>query len=225
MLNGKPVIGIMPTSVYMKDDNPSNDYCSYTNTYVETILECGGIPYFIPLAGEKVIPDAMEMMDGLFLPGGLFVKEVNFEIIQYAYDRKLPILGVCLGMQEIGMFSVRLYDKEKRNLVPIETGVNHRPREITRAEKDFYVHSIHVEHDSILYRLFNKDDMMVNSLHRRTVTFIGPDFKITAKSPDGLIEGIEYIKDDRYIHGVQFHPELIRELYPVYRDFIEKCRK
>ena len=64
MLNGKPVIGIMPTSVYMKDDNPSNDYCSYTNTYVETILECGGIPYFIPLAGEKVIPDAMEMIDG-----------------------------------------------------------------------------------------------------------------------------------------------------------------
>ena len=220
----QPIIGILPVSNYLKTDNPSKDTYIFTNTYLDAIIKSGGIPYLIPLHDDKIIEGTLDNLDGLLLQGGFWVSQAHFDALSYFYDRKLPILGVCLGMQEIAMFSANLENMGKV-LTDITTGVNHRPYEMTRDNHDILVHSISISKNSILYDIFKKDSMMVNSLHTHTVSNVGSMFNITAKSNDGLIECIEYNKEDRYIMGVQFHPELNDTLLPVYERFIKECNK
>lgn len=223
-MNHKPIIGILPVSNYFKTDNPSKDTYLFTNTYIDALIKCDGIPYFIPLHNDEIIEGSLDNLDGLFLQGGFWVSQAHFDALSYFYNKKLPILGVCLGMQEIAMFSSNLEEKG-RVMSDITTGVNHRPHELTRDNYTTLVHNINIEKDSILFDIFKKDHLMVNSLHTHTVTGTGSMFNITAKSDDGLIECIEYNKDDRYIMGVQFHPELNDDLLPVYKRFVDECKR
>jgi len=79
----KPVIGIMPTSKYKLTDDPVEDGYWFRNIYTSKIVEIGGTPLLIPLNDEKVIPEVLEMCDGLLLPGGGFVRPENFAIVDY----------------------------------------------------------------------------------------------------------------------------------------------
>jgi putative glutamine amidotransferase len=47
--------------------------------------------------------------------------------------------------------------------------------------------------------------VLVNSYHHQAVKDLAPGFRITAKSPDGVVEAIEC--DSYPAIGVQFHPE------------------
>ena len=70
------------------------------------------------------------------------------------------------------------------------------------------VHDVYVDKNSKLYEVFNSDVINVNSVHNYMVTEVGNDFRVSIKSSDDVIEGIEYINDDNFVVGVQFHPEI-----------------
>ena len=55
-----------------------------------------------------------------------------------------------------------------------------------------------------------KNEIKVNSIHHQAINDLGQDLKITAKSPDGVIEGIELTNNWNAI-GVQWHPENMLE--------------
>jgi putative glutamine amidotransferase len=48
----------------------------------------------------------------------------------------------------------------------------------------------------------------VNSSHHQSPKGVGPGWRITATAPDGVIEGLE-LPGDRFVVGVQWHPELM----------------
>ena len=52
-----------------------------------------------------------------------------------------------------------------------------------------------------------KQSFEVNSLHHQAVGRIGDGLRVVAKCPDGVIEAIERIDSDRFLIGVQWHPE------------------
>lgn len=225
MVKGKPVIGILATSNYMLTNDTFQDTYRYGNNYVKKIVECGGVPYFIPLEDEKIIPDTLDICDGLILPGGNRVRPVNFEIIDYFYKRNKPILGICLGMQTIAMYSVNMENENKRIIKNIDNGVNHWPVELLRNNNDALVHKDYVLKDTKLYDIFKQEEIMVNSVHKNTITEVGPKFRVSIKSEDGLIEGIEYIDNDKFIIGVQFHPEILSQYKCIFDKFILECKK
>jgi len=136
------------------------------------------------------------------------------------------MLGICLGKQTLAMYSVKQDNPDKRIIKDVDTGVDHWPRDITRDDHEFLCHNIKVNKNSKLYELMDKEEHpMVNSFHHRTITEVGSLFKVSAYSDDGLIEGLEYEDSDRYIIGVQFHPEHFK-LYPkILSSFIEACLK
>lgn len=225
MIKDKPVIGILPTSNYMVTNDTFADTYRYGNNYVKKIVENGGIPYFIPYVDEEVIPQTLEVCDGLILPGGERVRPVNFKVIDYFYDNSKPILGICLGMQTLAMYSVNLENKGKKIIKRIDNGVNHWPHELYRENNDQLAHKDFVCKDSKLFSIIGKEEIMVNSVHRSTVTEVGSKFRVSIKSSDGLLEGIEYKGDDKFIIGVQFHPEVLPQYNMIFEKFILECKK
>ena len=50
---------------------------------------------------EKVKP-VIDICDGIIFPGGKYVREVDHQMMRYAYEKDKPTLGICLGMQIMG---------------------------------------------------------------------------------------------------------------------------
>ena len=61
------------------------------------------------------------------------------------------------------------------------------------------------DRNSILYEVFQKDEIIVNSWHHQAVKDLGNNLKITSVAQDGIIESFESL--DGNILGFQFHPE------------------
>jgi putative glutamine amidotransferase len=220
----KPVIGILPTSNYLQTDDPFKDTDRYGNNYINRIVENGGIPYLIPYVNDKIIPETLEVCDGLLLPGGNRVLKINFDVIDYFYKNNKPIMGICLGMQTIAMYSVNIEEEGKRIIKTIDNGVNHWPIELYRDNVNSLAHKVNIEKDTKLYDIFKVEEMDVNSVHKCTITEVGSKFRVSIKSSDGLIEGIEYNGDDKYIIGVQFHPEVLDQYNNIFKEFINRCK-
>lgn len=225
MLKNKPVIGILPTSNYMQTNDTFLDTYRFGNNYIKKIIENGGIPYLIPYVNDEIILESLSFCDGLLLPGGDRVLPTNFKVIDYFFKEKKPIFGICLGMQTLCMYSVNQESGYKRIIKPIDNKVNHWPVELLRDNNDTVVHKDRVEKDSLFFRLLGSEIIEVNSVHKNTVMEVGSLFKRSITSEDGLIEGIEYNGSDRFIIGVQFHPEILPQFNALFKEFLNQCKK
>ena len=78
---------------------------------------------------------------------------------------------------------------------------------------DTLLHSVTLVEDSKLFHLFQQNLLYVNSFHHQTIKTLGNNLKVTARSFDQLIEGIEYAGNKNII-GVQWHPEDLIRSYP-----------
>jgi len=56
-------------------------------------------------------------------------------------------------------------------------------------------------------RGYGPGEIRVNSDHHMAVNQLAPLFRVSAKSPDGVIECYESVDDDWFCLGVQWHPE------------------
>lgn len=51
--------------------------------------------------------------------------------------------------------------------------------------------------------------MRVNTYHHQAVKELGRGLTITARTSDGVVEAVEGADSDKFVLGVQWHPELL----------------
>ncbi|MBM4175854.1 MAG: gamma-glutamyl-gamma-aminobutyrate hydrolase family protein [Ignavibacteria bacterium] len=120
------------------------------------------------------------------------------ELFKHAIESKMPVLGICRGMQIVNVFLGGTLSQD----IP-----NHRSKD-NNSSSDL-VHNINVEKKSLLFKLTNNKTGNVNSSHHQAVDKVASDLRITSTSSDGIIESLEW-KDDSNkspILLVQWHPE------------------
>ena len=86
------------------------------------------------------------------------------------------------------------------------------------------LHSIKIKKDSILHKIF-ENHLKVNTRHLYALKKVNEPFKISALSEDNIIEGIEYVNEEHFIIGVQFHPEDLDNTEVLYNYFIKEILK
>lgn len=116
----KVKIGILPTSRLFGNDNPYDDKYTFVNSYCQKISENGGLPVGILLNDNKLDLESLEMCDAFLICGGNKMQPYLFETINYAITHNKPLLGVCLGMQTIGLYSFLEEELIKKEM-PINT--------------------------------------------------------------------------------------------------------
>ena len=125
------------------------------------------------------------------------------KLFDFAFKNKLPLIGVCRGMQMINVASGgTLYGD-----IPAEIGTK-----VIHRKNGEVIHEIALscENDDYTNLIFplDKDTFLVNSWHHQGLKDIADNIKIIARSHDSLPEAAIM---DRSIHpfmiAVQFHPE------------------
>jgi putative glutamine amidotransferase len=76
------------------------------------------------------------------------------------------------------------------------------------APRDRPSHAITLDKTSLLSSLAAAEQVLVNSHHHQAVAKVGRDLVATAWTSDGLIEAVEDSRPERFVLGVQWHPEL-----------------
>ena len=235
----KPLIGLTSQEEVIKGTTLNK----LNYTYIRALEASGAIPLIIP--NLKNIGDSKEIidkLDGIIFTGGedvsplLFKEEplketrqisydrdkMEMELLREAYEKKLPILGVCRGLQVINIFlGGSLYQD-----IPLQVKDAHGHVSILDLTEGY--HSINIMKDNRLFDIIGEEKIAVNSQHHQSIKDLGRDLKINCKSPDGIIEGIESIETDRFLLALQFHPEVMvkdEKFLNIFASFTKICRK
>lgn len=216
-----PVIGIT--------GNYGAKGCELAEGYYESLLQVGATPVVIPpFADADSLVSVLDRIDGLLLSGGgdlnpLYVGEepvpglggVNAKrdlpellLVRMAYDRQIPMLGICRGIQMIaaaldGQLYQDLGSQYCGDAQHNETPLIKHSQDLERSQPS---HTVAIEPDSLLASVFACDHLAVNSFHHQAVREPGPHLRVSARSADGVIEAVES-SEHKSIIGVQWHPE------------------
>lgn len=202
-MNNSIVIGIVANEQII--DNKSYEAIVRNNLkYLNN--KCSFIGIIMYDFNSHIDTNILDNCDGIIFQGGADIYPYHFEILNYCFNKNIPVLGICMGMQIIGLYA---NNQEEKDLIKID---NHYDNE----------HKINIYKDSVLYNLFG-DNMIVNSRHNYSLKYIDEPFIISSKSDDNIIECIEFIDNEHFILGVQFHPEDMDNMDKLYNYFIKEC--
>ena len=182
------------------------------------LLEPKDIPNLTKIEKED-LKKIVDMCDGLLIPGGYKWYEFDEFIYNYALEKNIPILGICVGMQMMCRIDQNRNSVCEDTTIKNNTKINHNQRDKK------YVHSVSIVDNTKLSKIINKNKIEVNSKHNYHVDRI-VNLKISAYSFDGLIEAVEY-ENKKFVIGVQWHPETMLDYdddaNKIFDEFINKC--
>ena len=219
----QPVIGL---TTNFNDNN-----AMLLDRYYRLVVAAGATPILIPpIADKDVIGNTLELIDGLVLTGGadynpLWMGEeplpslhgINAErdlpellITQLAYNRQIPMLGICRGMQTLAVaLGGNVVQDIEEGFAEVSNGTP-LIRHSQDAVRNEPTHSVNLLRNSIIASIYGCEKLYVNSFHHQAVSATGSKFRFTATAPDGVPEAMEST-EHKSILGVQWHPEWLEE--------------
>ena len=126
-------------------------------------------------------------------------------MLKSAEENNVKTLAICRGHQLLNIYKGGNLFQDLS-----DSGFNDINHEKPFSDARSHIHDVHIETETKLYEIINEQNIKVNSIHHQAINKLGNDLKITAKSPDGVVEGIELINKWDAI-GIQWHPENMLE--------------
>lgn len=188
------------------------------------IERCDGI---VLSGGEDVHPkyyghpEWMDRKEELRLDVDEVRDSFEMQVIDQAYKKKIPMLGICRGLQIANVyFKGTLIPDLAAPLNPPEGGKPQEKRNTEKHSKENGIdqqHFIKIENNSCLGALIppsgGEGGLSVNSAHHQAADKVGEGLKVSARSADGTIEALE-LKDPKqhpFLLLVQWHPERVAD--------------
>jgi putative glutamine amidotransferase len=192
-------------------------------SYITAIQRAGGMAVMIPPDPElERDPDQiLDLIDGLILAGGSDIDPANYgaerhpkthdtvperdaselALARRAWERDLPVLGICRGMQ---LINIALGGTLRQHL-PDEVGhEEHRP---VLGSFDGADHDVRLTAGSLAARAAGEHVHVTKSHHHQGISVLGEGLEVTGHSTlDDLPEAVE-APSRRFVLGVQWHPE------------------
>jgi putative glutamine amidotransferase len=214
-----PLIGI--TTSLTVDKTPERAYLNIT--YIRAVQEAGGIPLLLPPHLSAPVQAALwERLNGLLLTGGGDIEPARFgqprhrktddvapardalelDLTRRAVDGDVPLFAICRGLQVLnvalgGTLIQDLSSERPGSLLHSQREPRHQP-----------THPVKVMGEGTrLGHVLGSLEVNVNSMHHQAIDTLGAGLREVAWAPDGVIEGVEMPGDDRFVLGVQWHPE------------------
>lgn len=235
----RPVVGIISNSHLINDEYLVQGAGAMN---VQALSQVSGVvPVIIPVEPDLVhIEELMSACDGFFFPGGrpnvhpeeygeeeteahgTFERNrdrLSLPLLRACIARGQPVMGVCLGFQEMNVAMGGSLYPEIRDLPGRH---NHRmPPDGTLEEKFELRHEVTLTEGGPFHQIFGHSKVMTNTLHGQGIKEPGRRIVIDGYAPDGTPEAI-YIKDaPGFALSVQWHPEWNADADPVSRPLFE----
>lgn len=218
----KPLIGVtMDLNIF--PEHPTEAEYRVRSNYVDALTKMGAESIILPCEISG-LPTYAEICDGVLItgshPGNIGEQRrraFEFALIETAMEKNIPLLGVCNGMQMLGVALGG--DLIKSTSTASRTSIDHKPTDLPTTG----AHNVILDPQYRLGKLINEKTVRVNSFHL-DVLCAGGRFEIAARSPDGVIEAI-VVPDRQYCVGVQWHPEYLLTIFDglLFEDFVSEC--
>jgi putative glutamine amidotransferase len=196
-------------------------YCYLAAGYFDSIANAGGIPVLVPpMTDPSCLDQILDRLDGFVLVGGADLdprndgymlhssvrpmeprrEEFDRRLAQEVANRKMSLMAIGVGLQLINVI-------QGGNLfyhLPIDlpTAIPHKD-----PHDPNHRHSLVVESDSILGRVYGEGEIRVTSRHHMAIDRVADCFRVTARCQDGVVEAVESNDEGWFVFGCQFHPE------------------
>ena len=196
------------------------------DSYAERVWAAGGDPFLVPsLLHEGYSREILGKVQAVLLSGGKDyppsfynqepVPETDLTRLRPSFDMQfgkealagtLPVLGICAGCQLL-------------NILHGGQLLQHLPN-ADEAHRNGLHHKAVITEEGFMSRILSLkkgEKFTVNSFHHQAVTkeYLGKDLFISSLAFDGTVESIER-PGDRMVLGVQFHPERMDDIGPLY---------
>ncbi|MDM7931516.1 gamma-glutamyl-gamma-aminobutyrate hydrolase family protein [Tabrizicola sp.] len=201
----RPPVILITCDVQEAEGQPTETLLRLRLNYTSAIAAVGGLPLILPPAPD-MLESALDLCNGVLLSGsdaGVIVPGLRADhesrLIARSLARRLPIFGICHGMQALGQALGGTVLRDVPAL--LEPHSSHLPSPVP----DRTAHPVQVTPGNFLHRLTGADSISVNSLHRHALSSDG-HYVVTAIAPDGVTEAIDAERGS-FCAGVQWHPE------------------
>ncbi len=242
----RPLIGVTTSEVRaaervtpLPEGEPRGREMALGLPYLRGLETAGGLPLVMPPLEEEAIEPLLDRLDGICLSGGPDLDPQTYDrdphpelgptepdldrfelaVARRADAREMPILAICRGTQALNIVRGGILHQ---HLPEISTEIAHRQR----TGGDQTSHAVAVEPGSRLATVLGGSELDVNSFHHQAIDRLGEGLVVSARAPDGTIEGIED-PSRRFLIGVQWHAEtLLHRPYEaaLFERFVDACR-
>jgi putative glutamine amidotransferase len=189
--------------------------------YVNAVRAAGLTPLILPPIEPSELEPVLAAVQGIVLTGGEDVDPAEYgaatgaktdaphrprdrcelALVRLAHEKRLPTLAICRGIQVVNVALGGTLIQDIASECP--TTINHDQSK----EREMRVHEVSIDRQSKLAAAVGDTRISVNSSHHQALARVADGLRVTARSPDGIIEGAEWERDDWWMLAVQWHPE------------------
>jgi putative glutamine amidotransferase len=242
----RPTIGIPTQTLHAIDGIPEGLPASWVmnQRYYYAVTSVGGVPWMVPLLHDDLatLREIYDRLDGVLIAGGVDMNPVTYgeektdlcgsidpardtvelQLAKWAIEDRKPLFGICRGLQVINVArGGSLYQDVSAQYQP---AIKHDYFPNYGYAREHLAHEVALAEGSRLRHVFERDRILVNSMHHQGIRQLGEGLRVTAVAPDGLVEAIES-PNGHYLVAVQWHPEVFEATDPhvfnLLRDFIK----